>query len=122
MVHKWQPAPGEGWTHGDFPACPPDLKAESEEAWRLWFSGWWAAFYVPSDVPQLELAIITYDRALRREIDVSKVTPLLDKLGLTPKGRQDLRWLPPKGEVEVAGATLPDEIAGRREARAKKLA
>lgn len=122
VAFPWQPAPGEGWQHGEIPEPPDGLKSESVEAWGLWFGSWWAAHWKPADLPQLRLAIGTYDRVLRGD---EKVTSLgiLDKLGITPKGRQDLRWCPPKDSPanEDHRAELGD-LEQKRAERRKRLA
>ncbi len=119
--HDWSPAEGEGWQHGEVPEHPDGLRSESIVAWRSWFAGWWAAHWAPGDVPQLRLAILTYDRVLRGD---EKVTALgiLDKLGITPKGRQDLRWCPPKGSVSEAEHRAElDDLAAKRAERRKRI-
>ena len=119
---EWQAAPGEGWQYGEVPEAPDGLRSDSLEAWSLWFSSWWAAHWSPADLPQLRLAVQTYDRVLRGD---EKVTALgiLDKLGITPKGRQDLRWAPQKASpAEDDHRRELDDLSQKRAERRKRLA
>ena len=104
VVHPFDHAASSGWQHGRRPAPPRGLTDAGRKAWQTWLSGWWAAFYKPEDLPGLELTVLTFDRVQRGELDVAKVIPLLDRYGITPKGRQDLRWLPPKDEKPAVPA------------------
>lgn len=111
MTHPWQPAPGVGWQHGDpndgrrkYPAPPDGLMPLSVEAWDAWFRSWWASNWGPSDLPQLVMLVKLFDDVARGHLDVAKLTPLLDRWGITPKGRQDLRWAPPKEDKPAADA------------------
>ena len=120
---KWNHAQALGWQHGRKPAPPPGLTEAGKRAWRSWFSSWWASFWTPEDIPGLELTMKLYDGALGGHVDVSKVVPLLDRYGITPKGRQDLRWAAPESDKPAEKSTAEtDEIAARRERRATKLA
>jgi hypothetical protein len=87
-------------------------------------NAWWACFYTPDDLPGLELLALLYDKVLLDLIDVSKITPLLDRYGITPKARQDLRWArsPEKAAEEQLSPSIQDEIAERRQSRRSKLA
>lgn len=120
VAHPWQPSPGVGWQHGDpsdrrrkYPAPPDDLRASSVAAWDAWMRSWWASNWDAADLPQLFMLIDLFDRQARGQLDVAKLTPLLDRWGITPKGRQDLRWAPPKKDAPAAAepAATP---AGRR--------
>jgi len=96
LTHEFKEAQPGGWQHGEVPEPPPNLTDAGKAAWSTWFSGWWAAFWKLEDVPGLQLTVLTFDRVHRGDLDVSKAVPLLDRYGITPKGRQDLRWNPPK--------------------------
>ena len=101
---EWKPAPGHGWQHGKKPPAPSrdlGLLPESVAAWNAWFSSWWASNWSKEDLPGLRLVIRKFDECLRGSTDIAKVAPLLDAYGITPKGRQSLRWSPPK---EAPGA------------------
>lgn len=120
--HQWVHADEGGWQHGKRPSPPLGLSPAGKKAWRTWLSAWWASFYSPDDLPGLELLVRHYDACLLGHLDVAKVVPLMDRYGVTPKGRQDLRWAPPAGEPEPAVVDSTDEIAARREARRAQLA
>ena len=87
-------------------------------------NAWWASFYSKEDLPGLELLVFLYDKVMLELIDVTKIMPLLDRYGITPKGRQDLRWaqLPAKAATETPTAAVQDEIAERRQTRRNNLA
>lgn len=128
-VHKnpvsnpWNHAPASGWQHGDVPEPPDGLLSSSVEAWHLWFGAWWAAFWSPADLPSLRTAVVTYDRVMRGD---EKVTALgiLDKLGITPKGRQDLRWAAPKDDAAAQAEQTAEltDLEQKRAERRKRLA
>lgn len=95
---------------------------KSRKAWRMWFEGWWAAFWTPEDVPQLELCIGLFDQVVRGDTSaMTKLQPMLDRYGITPKGQQDLRWAPPAVEHEVDEGRA-DELEERRAQRRQRLA
>lgn len=123
-VFKWQLAEHEGWQHGKVPPCPKGLSIHGQKAWKTWMNAWWACFYTPDDLPGLQLLVTLYDKVLLEQIDVTKITPLLDRYGITPKARQDLRWaqVPAKAEDQKVSATMQDEIAERRAQRRTNLA
>jgi hypothetical protein len=89
----------------------------------LWFASWWAAHWTEADLPQIEQAAVTLDRVRRGDERVAALN-LLDKLGITPKGRQDLRWAPPAAAVEAneAHAAELDDLERKRSQRRKRLA
>jgi hypothetical protein len=121
-VSDWKAAPEGGWK-GDAPEVPVGLMPASQKAWALWFSAWWAANWTPEDVPQLELAVKLYDCVQRGDTkEMTRFQSLADSLGLTPKGRASLRWLPPTGEAETVAQATPNDLEARRAARQSKLA
>jgi hypothetical protein len=98
---EWQHAPAEGWRWGPVPNPPEGLTEASNEAWRQWFSGWVSAFWSPSDVYVLQIVVRLYDRCERgvaKATEWRELTAWLNGYGLTPKGRQQRRWLPPVAE------------------------
>ena len=109
---EWQAAPGVGWQHGPIPAAPRGLLPASVDAWTAWMQAWWAAHWIPGDLPVLELVIGVFDQvergvasgALRGELRL-----LMDNYGITPKGRQDRRWLEPAGEQPKATAAKTEQ-------------
>lgn len=120
---EWHYAAGVGWQHGPIPKAPAGLSAEGRKAWAAWMRSWWAGFYVPEDLPGLELLARLFDRCLAGDLDVTKITPLFNQYGMTPKARIDLRWAPPADmPVEAEPVDVLDEIAERRQSRRTKLA
>jgi len=123
-VNVWQYPEGLGWQHGRIPRPPAILETdEAKAAWKDWLGSWWAAFYTPDDLRMLGILVHLVDRMVKGEISASQVTPLLDRFGITPKGRQDLRWAErPASKAPAATAEPSDEIAARRETRKANLA
>lgn len=105
MKYPWNEAPGEGWQHGDIPEPPEGLRPESLEAWEAWFTAWWAAFYQPQDLPQLRLAIQDFDAVVRGQKELVRILPVLDRWGVTEKGRQDNRWKRAAASSQPASST-----------------
>ena len=122
--YQWNVAENEGWQHGKVPPCPKGLSTHGQRAWKTWMNAWWASFYSKEDLPGLELLVFLYEKVMLELIDVTKIMPLLDRYGITPKGRQDLRWaqLPAKAATETPTAAVQDEIAERRQTRRTNLA
>lgn len=125
-VHQFVAAPGEGWRHGDptdkrrrYPKPPVGLLPASELAWDFWFTSWWASCWDLHDLPGIAMTIALYDALLRGTGKAADYTAHADRYGITPKGRQDLRWAPPKVE-ESSVPKVEDEVAKRRE-RAKRI-
>jgi hypothetical protein len=98
VVTEWKKAEQVGWRHGSTPKPPAGVTPAARKTWALWFSAWWASFWELEDVPNLELALRLWDEANARPERVTKYEPLAKQLGLTPKGRFDLRWQPPLAE------------------------
>ena len=122
-VNVWQYPEGLGWQHGKIPKAPSNLRSpEDKGAWRDWMGSWWAAFYTPDDVRMLGILVHLVDRMVLGEISPSQVTPLLDRYGITPKGRQDLRWAERPSAKPAATVEPSDEVAARRETRKANLA
>ena len=120
-VHKLRVAQGSGWQHGKRPSPPSGLCEQSVKAWQTWLSSWWAPFYTPDDLPGLEMMVRQFDRVCKNEVDIAKIVPLLDRYGVTPKGRQDLRWVQAEPDA-VPRPAVTDEVAAVRAARKAKLA
>jgi hypothetical protein len=114
---EWQATPGIGWQHGPIPEPPDGLLPASEAAWQAWMASWWAANWYPGDLPFLWLVIKLFDAveqgwagaALRTEL-----RQLMDNAGISPKGRQDRRWQPPKADVEPASKQATSRYSGLR--------
>jgi hypothetical protein len=122
-VHPWNEATAVGWQHGKMPTAPPGLSPEARKVWRTWFSSWWASFWTPEDLPGLRLAITGYCRYMTYgNSKPSDVLPMLDRYGITPKGRQDLRWLPPADHAdEPAEPVLTDDELAKARARRERI-
>ena len=124
-AHPWKQPAGVGWQYGRKPNPPAGLTEAGKKAWRTWFGSWWAGFWSPDDLPGLELTVRKFDMVLMGALDVSKVVPLLDKYGITPAGRQALRWAPPEQPAEPAkqstGGKAEDEFAKKRRERQERL-
>lgn len=90
---QWQDTTEQGWQHGEIPPPPDGLLATSIEAWNTWFGAWFAAFWTPDDLPGLRQVIRLYDQVERDEFQRSaELRMAMDTWGLSPKGRQTLRW------------------------------
>ena len=100
-VHEFKHAEAEGWQHGRIPTAPDGLLKSSRDAWRAWFGAWWASFWTPADLPALRQLVTLFDNVAREPANVRLAAELrqqMDRYGISPKGRQDLRWEPPKKE------------------------
>ena len=107
---EWQAAPGVGWRHGPIPPPPSGLLRVSRDAWMTWMSAWFASHWTPSDLPGLRVVVGLYDRVQRRDLArAPELRQMMDNYGITPKGQQDRRWLPPKGAEVVPGPTERDD-------------
>lgn len=96
---EWSAADVVGWQHGDTPECPDGLMAATVEAWSTWMESWFAAHWTPSDLPGLRQLIRIYDQVERGEFQRANELRLqMDTYGITPKGQQDRRWVPPKSK------------------------
>jgi hypothetical protein len=90
--------------------------------WADWFGSWWASFWQAEDAGMIRQIIVLYDQMERGDqLAVTKLLPLVDRYGITPKGRQDLRWAPPVGVTDDGADDLADQLAARREARRARL-
>ncbi len=110
-VHEWRQAAGRGWQHGEIPKPPAGLKAASREAWQTWFRAWFAWFWSEEDLPALRHVIRLYDQVERGEFQRSaELRIAMDTYGITPKGRQDRRWLPPTEEPAASVSETPGTV------------
>lgn len=97
----WQASTAIGWQHGDIPKPPTGLRPGSRETWAVWFAAWFAGHWTPDDLPMLRQIIKLYDKVERDDASSAELTQfrqLIDSYGVTPKGQQERRWSPPKGE------------------------
>lgn len=99
---EWQPAPeSQGWQHGEIPPPPDGLRAETQDAWRTWFSAWFAAHWTPDMLPGLRLVALAYDDVIRggvKAADRTALHALMRAYGITPDGQAALRWSRPETE------------------------
>lgn len=107
----WKPSPGVGWQHKPFPKPPTGLEKEALDTWSTWFKAWFAAHWMPEDLPVLRQIIKLYDLVERAGIkastaDRTELRQLMDNYGITKKGQQDRRWTPPKQD-ELPAAKPP---------------
>ena len=117
---EWKAVPGIGWQHGPLPVPPDGLMPASLLAWQTWMQAWFAAHWSPDDLPMLRKAIKLYDATERGELHRSaELRMLADGLGITPKGQQDRRWVPPKADDVPKPAEQP---AGSRYGGLKVIA
>ena len=73
-------------------------------AWQVWMNSWIAAHWTPADLPGLRQLIRLYDQVERgKYVRMGELRLWSDTFGLTPKGRQDRRWLP-RSEQEATKA------------------
>lgn len=120
--YPWIPAPGP-W-EGEVPKPPTGLRKAAKDTWEVWFTSWWSGHWTEADLPMLRLAIVLYDAiSQNREQrgDRAELRQLAKALGITPDGRQALRWEPPSGQAEDDQGE-DDELAQRREERKARLA
>lgn len=78
----------------------PDWTPETVELWEAWRADPVTAQWSPSDVAfAVETIMLRNEKGLAA---ANEVRLRMDSLGLTPKGKRDLRWRLPKAEPEVA--------------------
>src|SRR5439155_10503728 len=93
---EWHCAPGIGWPDAALPDPPDGLMPASKAAWQAWMTSWIAAHWTPADMPGLRQVIRLYDQVERGAFQrASELRLSMDTYGITPKGRQDRRWLAP---------------------------
>lgn len=95
---EWQPTVGVGWQHGPVPDPPDGLVEASRDAWSTWMGAWFAAHWLPADLPGLRLVIVQFDAVQRgqpKANDITALVRLMDTYGITPAGQQSRRWEAP---------------------------
>ena len=106
---SWKPAIGVGWQHSPFPVPPDGLLESSRLAWDTWLRAWFAANWTPADLPGLRQVVRMYDQVERGEFQrSSELRLLMDTYGITPKGQQDRRWMPPRVEEPAVAPVEPE--------------
>jgi len=104
---EYRPGPGTGWQHGPIPQPPDGLLKATRTAWDTWMRSWMAAHWMPGDLPALRILAQLYDATERGHlVRAGELRMWLDGYGITPKGQQDRRWLPP-----VAGDPPADVLS-----------
>lgn len=105
---EFVPAAGVGWQHGPIPDPPPDLQPASVEAWNVWMSAWFAAFWTPADLPGLRQVVLLYDECEQGKLNRhAELRISMDSFGMTPKGQAERRWMRPDGTIDSAPVTAP---------------
>ena len=92
---------GVGWQYGDVPEPPDGLMPASLVAWSTWFAAWFAANWMPDDLPVLRLMVRLYDeieRGKTKAADKAQLHTWMRAYGITPDGQLLLRWARPKAE------------------------
>ena len=103
---EWKAPPGIGWQHGPFPEPPSGVLRATRDAWRTWMTSWVAAFWEPGNLPQLRVVALLYDAVERgKYARAPELRMWLDGAGITQKGQQDRRWLPPTEDDAPAART-----------------
>jgi hypothetical protein len=100
---EYTAVPSIGWRFGTVPSAPPKLLKASQDAWTVWMGAWFAAHWTPDDLPALRQLVRLYDQVERGEYQRSTELRLaMDTYGITPKGQQDRRWVPPEPDAKPA--------------------
>ncbi len=128
---EWRLLPAETYS-GPVPPLPR-IKGGLQEATKKTWASWWlspvAHMWTEADWPLVQNAIALQERFNRSltsgsSIPTSLLTQqrlILDSLGLTPKGRQDRRWMLPADSDDQADDVdpdVPDELEPRRRLKA----
>ena len=105
---EWTATPGLGWQSGPVPAPPDGLMPATIAAWTTWMQSWVAAHWTPTDLPGLRQLVRLYDQVERGEyVRMTELRLLMDTYGITPKGQQDRRWVPPKADADPVAPDAP---------------
>jgi hypothetical protein len=93
---EWTRSEAVGWQHGDPPKPPPRLLKATRDAWTVWMGSFFAAHWIPDDLPGLRQIARLYDQVERGEFQrAGELRLQMDGYGMTPKGQQDRRWARP---------------------------
>lgn len=119
---EWQQLPKEGYK-GPIPSLKGLGLAPATHAWwkKIWRTPM-ATMWQPGDVPALiELATLR-ERLMDGKVTVAPEVRLRsDEFGLTPKGRQERRWLVVDEPLHLEEEPT-DELVARRRERKQRLA
>ena len=111
----WRTAPGAGWMHGKWPDPPEGVTEATATAWRTWGAAWFASFWQPSDLPALRVIASLYDRVERGEyVRSAELRQWCDGFGISPRGRQSLRWRPPATDPAPTPGDASNGSAAKR--------
>ena len=109
---EWVTLPAEPFT-GSKPRMPRGLLESSKGTWRRWWRSPMAHMWVEAQWDQVERLVLLVDRA-RRQLSAGEKTPdlgelrqLEDRLGISEKGRRDLRWRFAEDEEPVLASVTP---------------
>jgi len=106
------------------------LSASSKRAWASWWSSPMAHMWTEAEWPKLLRLLAVGELVNRMTKDgitrglsslLTEQRHLEDGLGISEKGRRDLRWLLPDGDHTGSSVVSEaDELAKRREARVRR--
>lgn len=122
---EWITLP-DGTYRGPRPTLPRlkgGLLASTKEAWEAWWSSPMAHAWGRAQWPKLVRAIALADEVTRRQNRremaglsslLAELRQLEDSLGLSEKGRRDLRWHMPDDEGDTPTLAVVRELPSRR--------
>jgi hypothetical protein len=105
----WTSETATGWQHGETPQ-PPRVSIAARETWTVWMGSWFAAHWLPEDLPNLRLVIKLWAKAWTGKAasaERSELRQLMDSYGITRKGQQDRHWVPPD-DLDAPGDEAED--------------
>lgn len=76
--------------------------ARTRAMWKAWRADPATGMYGPAEIAAVVELAWLFEAAVRGEEKQSEVRLRMDGLGLTPKGKRDLRWRPPSERTEPA--------------------
>lgn len=90
---EWVDLP-EVWERrlGELPGPPERWSARTRAAWEAWACDPATTQYGPSDLAAVEMLAWVMEESVQGRVKPSEVRLWMDGLGLTPKGKRDLRW------------------------------
>jgi transglutaminase-like putative cysteine protease len=81
----------------------------TRDAWQAWFQAWFAAHWIPADLPGLRVLVLLYNAVQTGERQrAAEVRMTMKAYGMTPEGQAALRWKTPEepvGASKAAGTT-----------------
>jgi hypothetical protein len=88
-----------------------DWSKRTEDAWSRWRSDPATTQYSPAAISQAINLLYLYEGWVRGDEKYSEVRLTMDGLGLTPKGKRDLRWRAPEEVKEEPARTRPSSTS-----------